>query len=458
MQKKYFLSGFMAFLVLFIVQQVFSQQVERLTLNDCIKIALKNNSTLRNAKRRVQMAGTDVTTATSNFLPSLSLSLSSGRFVQGARVVKQDVPVDYDPITGRIIYEQKEIYQKSVERNYNQARVSLSQNIFDFGRSINGLKQARAQREASNYTMISTKQAVVLNVKQAYYELLKAIHLQEVYEGAVKLAEEQLKRAQTMMEIGLASQAEVYQAKVNLGSNQRNLLTQKNLVAIARANLNNALGRDPGIPVDVIEDETEPTFPDYSFEDAIKIAIDNNQEIKALELQAKADLYSYRVARARYMPTIGAALSYTRNNDEISRVYTTNLDQDFSANIGVQFDLNIFNGLADKAAVQRQALAYQMALEDLQERKRTLTVEVKQHFLELKAYKDFLEINRQNIEASKENLRLQQEKRRVGSGTELEVTQAQVELTQAQSDYVSAKYEAKIVKARLEATMGKLVE
>ena len=58
-------------------------------------------------------------------------------------------------------------------------------------------------------------------------------------------------------------------------------------------------------------------------------------------------------------------------------------------------------------------------------KKRLLTADVKQYFLELQAYQDIIEINRENIEAAKENLRLQQEKRRVGSGTELEVTQAQ---------------------------------
>lgn len=445
-------------LILILVSANLAQQEEALTLDACIKIALKNNSILRNAQRRLQSAGTNVTAATSNFLPSVSLSLGSGRFVQGARVIKQDVPIGLDPRTGRIIYEQKEIYQNRVERNYNQAQISLNQTLFDFGRSIFTLKQARAQRDASKYSMLNTRQSVILNVEQAYYELLKAQRLADVYQEAVNLAEEQVNRAQTMMDIGLASQAEVYQAKVNLGTNQRNLLTQKNLVAIARANLNNALGRDPSIEVRIIEDESAPIFPQYSFEEAVRVAIENNQEIKALELQAQSYYYNYKVAQTLFMPTIGANLTYTRNNDEISRVYTAQLDKDYSANIGARFNLNIFNGFSDKAAVQRESINYQMALEDLMERKRTLTVEVKQYFLELKTYQDILEINKQNIEAAKENLRLQKEKRRVGSGTELDVTQAQVELTRAQTDYISAKYDAQIAKAKLEAAMGRIGE
>ncbi len=62
------------------------------------------------------------------------------------------------------------------------------------------------------------------------------------------------------------------------------------------------------------------------------------------------------------------------------------------------------------------------------------------------------------MQAYRENLRLQQEKRRVGAGTELEVRQAQVDVIQAQETLVSAKYEAKINRAYLEAALGVIAE
>jgi len=130
------------------------------------------------------------------------------------------------------------------------------------------------------------------------------------------------------------------------------------------------------------------------------------------------------------------------------------LDKDFSATIGVGLDLNIFNGFADKAAVQRNTISYNIAIENYAETKRLLLSGVKQYYLQLEAYKDIIEINKQNIDAYQENLRLQQEKRRVGSGTELEVSQAQYELTQARSNLIQAEFNAKIAKAQLEAVLG----
>lgn len=434
-------------------QQVFGQE-KVLSLNECIDIALENNSSLRNADRRVDIAKANVVTAKSGFLPRINSSFSSGKYIQGPRQIRTDVPVGFDPTTGQGIYEERTIRQESTSRNYNSARVSLSQNIWDFGRSSNYIKTANAEREASEQSKLSTQHAVVLNVKAAYFNLLKAEKLYEVYADAVALAKEQVDRSETMMDIGLASKAEVYQARVNMGTNKRQAITQKNIIEMAIADLNTALGINPNTPTKVKEVDEVPSFLEYEFEEAVNTAFENNPYIKSLDLSVKVSLYNLRAAKARYMPTVGASVAYSRSNDELSRVYTTNLDEDYTATLGAQVDLNIFNGFSDKAEIQRQRLYYEIAMEDLAEQKRLIVSDVKQYFLELNAYEDILEIQTENIDAAKENLRLQQEKRRVGSGTELDVTDAQVGLTRAQSDYVSAEHEAHVARARLQAAMG----
>ncbi|HNW58355.1 MAG TPA: TolC family protein [bacterium] len=425
-----------------------------LSLQECIAIALENNSTLRVAQKNLDIAGANVTTATAAWLPQISSSFSTGKYIQGARVDKTDVPSGIDPETGRVIYKQQSIYQAQTERNSHSARVSLSQNLFDFGQTLNSIKAAKADKQASAQHVENTRQSVIFNVKSAYYELLKAIHLEQVYQDAAKLAEDEVNRAQTMMDIGISSQSEVFQAKVTLGSARTTLITQQNAIEAAKANLNNALGRNPSTLVGVREDKSQPIFPTISFDEAAQTAIKNNAALKVYEFQTKASLFSLRMAQMRYMPSIGGSVSYARSNEDIGRVFSSKLDEDFSATLGLGVDLNIFNGLSDKANVQRAKLNHQIDQENLAEQKRLLTAQVQQYFLQLEAYKDFIEINQQNIEAARENLRLQQEKRRVGSGTELEVTQAQVELTRSLANLVNAEYEAKIARAQLETAMG----
>ncbi len=454
MVKKVSIIGCLILMLLVIIQSGFSQESKALTLQECIEIALQNNSSLRIAGYQVQSAGTNVTSARSNLLPSINSTFSSGKTIQGARTVLDDVPVGIDPVTGRTIYERREILQDSYQTNRHSASISLNQNIFDFGRSFNYLKTSKAYQNSAKHSMMNTRNMVISNVKQAYFDLLKQYRLKVVYEEAVKVAQEQVNRVQTMMEIGLASLAEVYQAKVTLGSNQTTLINQVNNIEIYKANLNNALGRYPSTSLEIIEDKEETFFPEYNFDQAVEMALQNNEQLKSMEQEVRANQYNIRYAKSAYMPRIGGSVSYSRNNDNINRVYTKELDKDFSVNIGANLNLNIFNGFADKAAVQKNIISYNIAIENFEEAKRQLLSNVKQYFLQLQAYKDIIEINKQNIEAYTENLRLQMEKRRVGSGTELEVSQAQYELTQARSNLVQAEYNAKDARAQLEAVLG----
>ena len=155
------------------------------------------------------MAGTDVTTAWSNLLPTVDLSLRHGRYIQGPREVLMDVPVGIDS-SGNYLYEQRMVTQDKTDRGSHTAAISLNHNLWDFGRSSNAIRQAKAGEESSRYNYDDLRLIVIASVKRAYFELLKSKQLLGVYETAVKLAEDQLKEAQTRHDIGLIPKAEVY--------------------------------------------------------------------------------------------------------------------------------------------------------------------------------------------------------------------------------------------------------
>lgn len=427
---------------------------ETLDLEDCIQIALENNSQLRLAQTQVDISETRVVSARSSWLPSVDMSSSAGKTIQGPRSLKENVPVSIDPETGQVIYEQRQINQSKTEWNQYSLGLSLDQTLYDFGRTTNSIRSAKAIKKADQHRLVSQRNQVIANVKKAYFDLLKAFKIRDVYEEAVKAAQENLEYHESMMDLGLMSKAEIYQAKVNMSNHRANLINSKNDIQFARAALNNSMGRNPATPIEVPQQDVAPVFPDYTFEKAVEIALENNEYFKALDLEVKAQEYAIRQAKARYLPVLSGRASYSRVNDDASRVYSSELNEDYSVVIGASFNLNLFNGLADKAEIQRQILIKENALEQLREEKRLLLADVKQYFLQLKAFQDIIELNQMNIEAYEENLKLQREKRRVGSGTELEVTQAQVELVNAQEELVRARYNTQIAAAQLQAVLG----
>lgn len=449
------ISLIVSFVVAFAAGSAFTQNGRPLTLEECVGIALRDNSTLRNAERRAQIAGTQVMTARAGVLPSLSASLSSGKFRQGDRTLLGDVPVGIDPVTGQALYERRTITQPGYSTNSNSARLDANMLLFDFGASWNRIRQANAAEESSSKTFQSTKQNTILQVHQRYFGYLKELQLLGVYEEAVKSSEEQQKRTESMYEIGSVAQGDVFRAKTQTGQDRINLITQKNLVSTARNFLNVAMGRPADAELNVVDIEAELQFREYNLEDVVKAAVEKNPELQSYQYEMKRAQLGKRIALSSYLPSFSIGGSYSRSHNEFDRVYS-DFSKNWSGSVGLSMRLNLFNGFSDQANVEREALNYRIAEEDLQNRLRNLRLEAEQALLSLEAWKEITAINTDNLVSAQEDLRLAQERYRVGAGTLLDIINAQVNVTRAKSTLVRAKYDSKIAYAQLQATMGTL--
>ncbi len=440
----------------------FSQNGKVLTLDECIRIAMKSNSDLKSAAYQVDRAGANVTGSYSSILPRITSSLSSNRSTIGQTVNLQTIPVvdpqtgqtAIDPNTGQPIVDRVE--STSPSRSFNNHSISLSYNqtLFDFGKSFNTIKEAKASFKAASQSLNSSRQSVYATVKQRYLELLKAIKLEQEYTQAVSRSQEQLQRTQSMYEIGSVALVDVYKQEVTLGTDQINLINQRNTVDIAMGNLNVAMGRDPETPIEIMDIDTAPKLPDFSLNDAIAMAIKDNPDLKRFEYDMDSAEYGRKAAKGRYLPSISVDAIYQRSNEKLRRVYGE-FNKNFFIRLGANFDFTIFNGLSDRAEVSRQTANYSIAKENWINKKRTLSLEVKQAYRNLKAFLEITKINETNVKSAEEDFRLAQERYRVGAGTLLEVTDAQVSLTRARVNLVRIKYDAIIAQAQLEAALGR---
>ncbi len=440
---------------LLLVSSVFAQTSRPLTLEECVGIALRENSTLRNAERRKQIAGTNVIAARAGLLPRTDVSLSSGRIQQGDRTLLDDVPVGVDPNTGEVVYERRTITQPGYSSNSNSASVNVNQLLFDFGATWSRIKQANAAEDASTKTFESTKQSTILLVNQRYLGYLKELQLLKVNEEAVKTSEEQLKRTESMFEIGSVAQGDVFRARTTNGNDRISLITQQNQVANARGLLNVAMARPTDAALEIVDIEEVPAVREYKLDEVVQVAVEKNPELQSYKYEMKRASYGKHVARTAFLPSFSVRGSYQRSHNEFDRVYS-----DFSKNwfgsIGLGMSLNLFNGFADQAELERESLNYRIAEEDHQNRLRSLRLEAEQALLSLQAWKEVTAINSENLLSAQEDLRLAQERYRVGAGTLLDIITAQSNLTRARSTFIRAKYDSMIAYAYLQSVMGTL--
>ena len=448
---------------------------EKLTLDDCIKIALKNNSQLKNANRDVEMANSGVTQAYSNILPQVDMRMNVGKTHQGEVTYLQDVPTEYEStiiynpvydtalkdtigivqqtlIGGATKYEQRLVTQPEYDRKSNSASLTVTQPIFDGGNWWNQIKKSKANQEALTHYKDAQQQEIILLVRSSYFDLLKQAALLNVYQESENSYEEHYKRSRSMYEIGSVALADVYKARVSFGEAKSQVIQQNNIAIFAKYKLNTDMGRDPRTGIKIEEADFDIDIQDYT-ETEIDEALSRQPELAYYRASEKTAQFDAKIAQASYLPTVGIQASYSRFSDDHKKLYK-DYDQNYNWYIGGGLNWNLFNGFADKANCQIQKLNHLKAQENVLNQQRLMRSSIEQARLMLNANQELITINEENLVSAKEDLRLAQERYRIGSGTLLDVLEAQVSVTQAQTNLVSAQYTVLTSYAELQKALG----
>lgn len=411
-----------------------------LSMDDCVRIALENNSQLDIAQKRLQLAERDQFGSYSNILPSLDVSVNASHFEQrGTTLIDNQL---------RVGTSSGETYSNGV---------NIGQNIYDGGFWWNSIRKARSDKVAQEFGYDLQRQTTIVTVQEAYLNLLKAEKLLEVYDQSVKRSEEQLQRSESLFELGSVAKVDVFQSRVNLGNDKINFLNQKNVVRQSVITLNISMGRDPQEPLATkSEDEALGAIGDVDA--LVDEAIQNSPDLKQQEQLYKSSKLQTKISKSPFLPRLTGFFNYSRPLDDLGQLFESPADgvSEYNWSLGVSFRWNLFNGFSDMVNVQRAKISEKISFEETKDRRRNLIGDVKSQHNDLLALQEIIEINKTNLEASQEEYRLAQERYRVGAGTALELREAQVKLTNSEQVLVAAKYNALITSARLKQTVGKL--
>jgi outer membrane protein len=441
----------------FLIPVVLYGQDEKpvLKLNDCIEIALQNNKDLNTSRNMARIAELNVRGSYSNILPTITANASGAKLKWGKSTYLADVPVGQDS-AGNVIYEQRTVTSDARSRNAYSAGVTVNQNILDGGYWWNNIRMNKIQNEAGKQELIYTENQVIKTVSQYFYNVLKNKKLLEVYSLAVTRSQDQLDRTQSMFEIGSVAQVDVYRAQVNLGQDQIQYYQQKNTVDQSDQLLNLAMGRDPLTPIEV--DTTVAFNPkNVTLDDLLEESVKNQPALRSQELQVRSKEFSVALAKSAFWPSVGARLSYSRDNEIFEKIYT-DLNLNWSYSIGIGLSWNLFNGFSDQVNLQKTKIDLKNSRLNLADYKRSLRSDIRNLYNSYNAFLEIVKIDQKSLEAAREEYRLANERYRLGSGTSLELREAQVNLTEAEQVLVAAEYNAIITYIELYEAIGKVRE
>ncbi|MBD3168690.1 MAG: hypothetical protein GF307_04350 [candidate division Zixibacteria bacterium] len=416
---------------------------EKLTLEQCIDIAVENNPEIKSAKNQYKISRESVWSAYGGLLPSLDSYLNASRTVYGPTSYLR-----YDQNTNQLIDASTGI---SVSKNYSAGFV-MNYTLFNGLSNIYNIRDAKANAKAEHYNVEGTKRDIIYRVKERYFSLLQAKMLVEVRKEAVKRGEEQLKTAESRYELGSSALSDVLKARVQYGQDQLDLVEAENTYELAKADLNYVMDRDVSLDIEPVEN-LDMRALDYDFNAAFEVAMERNQDLLDAEYSMESAKYQKLSARGDWFPSITVRASYGWNDEDFGNIDNF-VDEDYTWSIVGSVSFNIFNGFNTKAQHNIYRLRHKTAQDTYYAMKNSVALQVKQAYLNLEKARQNMRLTEESEEAAREDFNLAQEKYNLGAATILELIDAQVSYKQAETNRIQALFDYNLAVSQLEKAMG----
>lgn len=259
------------------------ERIRKLSLVDVVDLALRNNPATRASWAQARAAASLFGSARGAYYPT----------VDGAGTVARV----QSPATSTRPAGKRTEYGPSIALNYL---------LLDFGGRSGSVETARQSLFAANLAHNATLQNTVLQAEVAYFTYMATSALLSAQRSAVAQAQASLTAAQRRNTVGLATIADVLQARTALSQEQLNLETIQGNLQAARGSLASALGLPANLPFELepLPTEIPVGMITQSVDSVINEALRNRPDLAAARAQAAAASAQVRVARSAYLPSL----------------------------------------------------------------------------------------------------------------------------------------------------------
>lgn len=426
----------------------FGQTKKVLTLSECIKIALDNNTTIKQAEYTAQSQSASVTQAYGVFLPNLNLSGNWNR-------TRRESDLTFIPGLGTVPF------RTSQTLNSFSTTASTSILLFNGFANFASLSRAKSNYLSADYNYKRARQSVIFQTYQLYLNVLRNKQLLKVAQDNLKRSQRQLERILEANRVGSVSLADVYRQEVQVGNDELALIRAQADYDKAKADLLVYLGLipsdeyefdDPSISMEIDTTEFSAIREQVkSLDFMISKAIDTRPDYKSAIASLNSAKSGVTVAMSGYMPTISASASYNLSSNELST-----LMKNRSMGWGISISFPIFDRLQLQTQVQQAKINVKNAEVQVEQAKRQITADVKKASLDLESAMKQIEVAERQVRSAELDLKTAEEKYNIGAGTLLDLLVATANYTSAVSARVNAIYSYIIAKVQLQYALGEL--
>lgn len=404
----------------------------RLTLEQCIDIALQNNPGIAQKKWNIKTAQAEKDIAQGRLWPEIGV-VGGYTHYRDDRLITPRRPGGLDALqfTDELV----------------SGDLVLSMPLYTGGKIENEVKATEQIIQSTQHQLLRNRRELVFNVSNIFYSMLGQQAVINSLTFSQKALEEHLKIVAELLNAQKAARVDLLRTEVRLADIEQQLLRERNVLSIQHALLANLLGLDQQDKYFEIEGELTEVDFSTSIDQRIASAFKNRQDYRSLEARVNAQQRTLGIAKAGRLPEISLRASYGNQWDADS-------SQDNEVGqVGILVAIPLFEGGRIAAGVRREYSRLRAKKEVLRELQLQIRLELETSVSNIESTSSRIDVTKKAVEQSKESLRIESEKYDYGKGAIVDVLDAQSAMLESQKNYYRAlaEYNTALAQFRLAA-------
>ncbi|CQR71801.1 Cobalt-zinc-cadmium resistance protein CzcC precursor [Sporomusa ovata DSM 2662] len=279
------LRGFIIFGIMLAanLQPVFAVE-QPMTLQEIVNTAIKNNPAVAEYEKKWDEKFSRIPGVTAQ--PNLKVGF-----------MKEDIPTtSLNPNKGMMT--EFSISQEFMNPSKLKAMGKMAENEANMTKTVWGEKQVE----------------VYVQAKQAYYDYLYSKQALVIAKESQQLMSQLAKLTQVNYATGMVPLQDALKAQTEFSQMTIDLLNMASMEAVAKAKINNLMGRSTNTAFEVKEEFTAPP-PNFDLDDLIKNATESKPAVAGMQYQVDMAQNGIDLAKKQQLPDFEVSLGYKKNKE-----------------------------------------------------------------------------------------------------------------------------------------------
>jgi outer membrane protein TolC len=370
-------------------------QERKLTLQEAIDLAKRQNHTLKATAYAVAAEQQKKNAAESNYFPHIT-NESSVLHVTDLQRVEVSAGA-FGQISGSLI-PSSNLFLTQGRNNFESSGTMLAQPLTQLIKIRQANKVAAAEVKGSQANLAKVSNDLVYRVQELYYRVLATQMQRQAAELQITSDKENLNESTQQVSNGSLLQVDLVQSRAKLLETKQVLLTYDSQVSDLTTELNDLLGLPLSTRL-VLDPDVNVSLQVPPREVAVRTALDNNPEVRKAQQELAKARAAHAAAKAEYIPDVTAFARHSYQNG------VAFVDRNFGT-FGIHMTYDVFDAGKRKALVRERRDEVSAAEENLQRAKDEIEVKIAAIYNRLETTRAMVEVRQEYFAAREESARL----------------------------------------------------